>query len=396
MAMTNKLPRVTQSEKCKGVRPTLCGTWEARICIKGKHYEETFQTEEEAIAWRKSFEERKKSSPESFLTCGELFPLWLEHLNMASQKADPDYSPQTYVRYESIWKVYFQKYFSKMKMDDLNGELIFKFADHLKDTPRNGKFLHKKTIKNIIGALSNFLKYCRLKRHIKSNPTKDPSFREDFSELMQGRKKFQDSILEKSLSPEEIVSLVDAAYQKGPEFGFTAKFIYSTGIRLGEAAALTCGDISYELDQTAGSVLINKTRFSKTKQVQNKAKSGSNRSIPLSKDLLEDLIQWKLTLKQNGFDVTHKDPLFPSLVRNQKGWSRALRRLAERVVLKNTTAHCLRHSSLSTLSDQGYDLQLLQKFAGHTTVTMTKGYVSTSRLRLNGMANSISQVFIPK
>ncbi len=186
--------------------------WEARLSLQGKSHSKIFSTVDEAVVWRKSMQEPKAA--ELFLTCADLFSKWLECL-----KNDSDISQQTYMRYASDVKVHLLNFFGKYKIKELNDELVLKFTILLKELKREGKPLAAKTIKNIIGALSNFFEYCCIRNYITLNPAKSPLFRQNLARLVKERKRFDKSIKEKARTIDELQSLVVASYQRNFEFG---------------------------------------------------------------------------------------------------------------------------------------------------------------------------------
>lgn len=284
-------------------------------------------------------------------------------------------------------------------MEDITDGIVLEYTISLKENKKNGKMLNVKTIKNIVGTLSNFFEYCCLRGYMTLNPAKSPLFRQNLARLIKGRKKFQSSIEDKARSSEELRILFAAAYKKDFEFGLIAEFLFVTALRLGEAAALTWGDLrktdALTNNQSAWFVVINKTRYSQTKQLQQKAKSGSNGFIPLSDGIVERLQQWRMLAVQSGFENSNSGILFPRLERNQKGWSKSLFKLSRSLKIRETTAHCLRHSSVTFLASNGHDLQQVQKFARHSSVNMTKAYFSASHLGMDEMARTVDKMLVP-
>ncbi len=173
----------------------------------------------------------------------------------------------------------------------------------------------------------------------------------------------------------------------------------STGLRLGEVAALTWKDVQRSTNTSTGNmvwfILVNKTRYYKNKIVQDKAKAGSNGSVPISPNLVEKLEQWKAQAQQLGHDILSDNVIFPTIAQNQRGFTKMLVILSDRLGIRRTTAHCLRHSSVTFLASNGHDLQHVQKFARHTSVNMTRAYFSASHLNMEGMAMTMEKLFIP-
>ena len=330
---------------------------------------------------------------ETLLTCADLFPKWLEYL-----KNDPEISQQTHLRYESDVKVYLLKYFGKHKLKELSDESLLKFTVFLKELKLGKKSLAAKTIKNIIGSLSNFFEYCCLRDYIKLNPAKSPLFRQNLIRFVKERRKSDQNIKEKSRNFEELNKLLIASYERNYDFGLTAELMLASGLRLGEVAALTWGDIRSSRNNAGGVVWfisVNKTRFFKDKQVQSSAKSGSNGFVPLPNILIEKLIYWKKQSINLGHNVSSENVIFPKIAQNQMGFSRMLGRTSMQIGIRKTTAHCLRHSYVTFLATHGHNLQQVQKAARHSSVKMTTAYFSASQLGLEDIANTMEKFLIP-
>lgn len=366
--------------------------WEARISIKNKSHSQTFKKLEDAMEWRKKKEDQKFSP--SFFLCPEIFPQWLESL-----KQDRDISPQTHVRYSSDTKVHLIPFFKEISLKNVNDAMVLKFAIQLKETKYCGKSLSTKTIKNIVGALSNFFEYCCLREYMELNPAKSPLFKQNLTRLVKERRRCEQNIKEKSRSGDELNKLLIASHKRSYDFGLTVELLLSSGLRLGEVAALTWGDLQRSSNLNAEgylwSVSINKTRYSKDKQVQHAAKSGSNGFVPLPVTLIERLEQWKKQSVELGHSISPEAIIFPKIAQNQMGFSRMLARISRQLGIRKTTAHCLRHSYVTFLATNGHDLQQVQKAARHTSVNMTRAYFSASQLGMENIAKTIEKILIP-
>lgn len=336
---------------------------------------------------------QKPKAIELVLTCSDLFPKWLEYL-----KNDPEISQQTHLRYESTVKVYLLKYFGKYKIKELSDESLLKFTVFLKELKLGKKSLAAKTIKNIIGSLSNFFEYCCLRDYIKLNPAKSPLFRQNLIRFVKERRKSDQNIKEKSRNFEELNKLLIASYERDYDFGLTVEFMLASGLRLGEVAALTWGDIRSSTNntgRTAWFISVNKTRFFMDKQVQTSAKSGSNGFVPLPNILIERFEYWKKQSIKLGYSVLPESVIFPRVAQNQMGFSRMIARTSKQIGIRKTTAHCLRHSYVTFLATNGHNLQQVQKAARHSSVKMTTAYFSASQLGLDEIANTMEKFLVP-
>lgn len=343
--------------------------WKARINVKGTAYSKTFSDVNDAIAWRKNLQEQKES--DHFYTLGELVPKWIESLG-----SDPKISPCTVRKYATSAKCHFAPYFHAMSLKDITGEKITEFAIKLKETKNNGKYLSIDYIDDIMTAFTSFLEYCCIRNHIILNPAKSEFYKQNFKRLKRGIKKFGDDLSERARLPEELELLLSAAYKEGFEFGVSVEFMLSTGIRLGEASALSWNDFIARRDGTY-TCLINKTRIPRTRQIRHQAKCGSNGIVPVSNYMMQKLLQLKAACPF--------DQVFYLISKNQDGFSKKLALVSERIGIRRTTAHCLRHSFITYLAMKELPLQSIQKASRHKSGNMTQAYINYAQVSLGNI-----------
>lgn len=140
--------------------------------------------------------------------------------------------------------------------------------------------------------------------------------------------------------------------------------LYGCGLRLGEALALTCGDLR-ALSSHAGDTL----------RVLGKGRK--ERIVPVLPVVREALIAYR---KQCPFTANATAPLFvgargrrlnPGVVQRQVRKLRALLGLAE-----TATPHALRHSFATHLLAKGGDLRTIQELLGHASLSTTQRYTA--------------------
>ncbi|MCU0858986.1 MAG: tyrosine-type recombinase/integrase [Thermoplasmata archaeon] len=139
------------------------------------------------------------------------------------------------------------------------------------------------------------------------------------------------------------------------------KLLYETGMRVGELAALTIGDVDLEV----GEISIQQAKWHK-----------EGRKVPIvnswTKAMLRDYI---------GTRKIRKDPLFVS---NKRG--PLSRRQVERLVFNYATEvgidkdkrhpHVLRHTHAVHALKSGIDLRTLQQNLGHSSIEVTAIYLT--------------------
>lgn len=147
-----------------------------------------------------------------------------------------------------------------------------------------------------------------------------------------------------------------------------------SGLRGGEAAALTFQDIAFE----AKTLTVSKT-LSQVKDgyaVSSPKTKSSNRTISLDDKTLYLLKKWQLRQKEMMFANRQKpsDYIFVNLegkLMNRQDLYQRSRRLAAAVGLHNIGTHGWRHSHASLLFESGVSMKEAQERLGHSSITQT-------------------------
>ncbi|MHC5374517.1 tyrosine-type recombinase/integrase [Enterococcus sp. LJL120] len=147
-----------------------------------------------------------------------------------------------------------------------------------------------------------------------------------------------------------------------------------SGLRGGEAAALTFKDIDFE----AKTITVSKT-LSEVKggyAVSSPKTKSSNRTISLDDKTLHLLKKWQLRQKEMLFANRQKpsEHIFVNIdgkLMNRQDLYQRSRRLAEAVGLHNIGTHGWRHSHASLLFESGVSMKEAQERLGHSSITQT-------------------------
>lgn len=165
--------------------------------------------------------------------------------------------------------------------------------------------------------------------------------------------------MRKYLKEDELKSLLDAPRRFRDRL--IIKLMYETGMRVGELAALTIGDVDLE----SGEITIQRAK-----------RHEEGRKVPIvsswTKSMLRDYI---------GTRKNRKDPLFMS---NKRG--PLSRRQVERLVSNYAEEagidkdkrhpHVLRHTHAVHALKSGIDLRTLQQNLGHSSIEVTAIYLT--------------------
>lgn len=165
--------------------------------------------------------------------------------------------------------------------------------------------------------------------------------------------------MRKYLKEEELKALLEAP--KRMRDRLIIKLLYETGMRVGELAALTIGDVDLE----AGEITIQQAKRHK-----------EGRKVPLvnswTKSMLRDYI---------GTRKGRKDPLFVSNKRtplSRRQIERLIAKYGEQIGLEKDKRHphVLRHTHAVHSLKSGIDLRTLQQNLGHSSIEVTAIYLT--------------------
>lgn len=234
----------------------------------------------------------------------ELWDMYLESAKASSGTSN-------YLKIESIGRNYILPEIGHLKIDVITeGHLqriidkAYKNGTLLKDKPKNykpmkeGDTLSRKTLNNILSTIRAFIKYCRVMLKVTAlNP-------EAVSIPSGARYKGKDVLQPNALNT-LFESTKSTKYRKDifDNFIYAYRFIVSSGLRPGEAVALTYGSIKGDEVRVTGSI-----------NVLGENTSGKNENAirgfflqPLAKQAYFDQVA---LLKQQGIKLNINTPLF--------------------------------------------------------------------------------------
>jgi len=173
------------------------------------------------------------------------------------------------------------------------------------------------------------------------------------------------------LSVEEIQKLFNAC--SNLKHRAIIALMYSTGLRVGEVIALKISNID------SSRMIIN---------IQN-AKGGKDRQVMLNQNLLD--------LLRGYFKAYHpKEYLFNgqnSIQYSERSIAQFLKHYAGMAGLnKRIYPHLIRHCSFTHLVENGVDINLIQRLAGHQNVKTTNLYIQTSHTLISKIQSPLAQI----
>lgn len=233
------------------------------------------------------------------------------------------------------------------------------------------------TIRRKLSALRTFYKFMVRENHLENNPfagLRGPKMKRGLPDVLSEQEVAQlldantppeyDSVAESTELPKRYVALRDSAL---------LELLYSTGARVGEAAALRVGDVDFS---GGFAKVFGKGRKERLCPIGRPARKAIDRMLEMSSRVFGE----KETLSQDS-------PLF----RNARGGrltTRSMERLMKRCMAKagipgDFTPHALRHSFATHMLDAGADLRAVQELLGHASLSTTQIYthISVEHLR---------------
>lgn len=327
-----------------------------RIVRKG------FKTKREALEAEQYLRsvELKEKSFSSKVTVDILYKLLKEEDKINNRK-------KSYIdTQENNYNKHIKDYFSKVyDVSKLTYEDIYQFREDLreKNAKNSDKYLSPNTINKIMVLLKKILDVGLRKGYYSDNPVrllkKLPIEKSKMNFWTVKEFKYFLSLFEKD--------------EYNIELLFTVLFF--TGLRLGEALALTWQDIDFSSNtiHITKSVYVNKgiSHISATK-----TKAGTRRII-INKKLSQELQYWQqqqkhlleqFTSDSMSLQVFQSSPITITKNSIEKQYKKILGRDA---TLKKIRIHDFRHSHASLLINQGEDYLVVKERLGHASITTT-------------------------
>ncbi|GIE28924.1 hypothetical protein Ait01nite_019690 [Actinoplanes italicus] len=288
-------------------------------------------------------------------------------------------------RYRSNLANHVVPYFGHMRVDVIEYEHMEAWQDAME-----AKGLSRKTIANIRGGVivPTFKAACAMQPGrkpplIAGNPM-------DGLELPKGRKKKRDVITTEA----DIQLYLSCAYEVHPIGADLLMLGMATAMRWGELAGLRVRDIDLAAAELRPSqVLARGSENGDTWELRSYTKSiaGDDRCIPIPPAIVEMLR--RLVAGKRLDDLVFTRPgggPWDHAKFRERVYLPVLAKAQGRGLAKHITPHCLRHSLLTMLADQGVDPKVMQHMAGHESVkTLYDNYIHPTQAQRQAAAAAI-------
>lgn len=250
------------------------------------------------------------------------------------------------------------KFFSYIKKDfrEVNSEDIYKYMEYLKT-----KYVYNTVIRKIT-SIKSFFKFCYVEKIL----NKDPGNR--INNLKKEKR------LPEVLSIDEIESIIQS-FNHNPEDRrnqMIVKMLFATGARISEILNLEIKDLEnndYEFVKVFG-------------------KGSKYRYIPIYPKLANEIKEYIVNIRPKIKKSEENFLLFPN-IRRENFW-KILRKHANNVGIEKTIhPHLLRHSTATSLLENGADIRMVQEILGHANISTTEIYTHVEKSTLKKIYRSI-------
>ncbi|MDU0409777.1 tyrosine-type recombinase/integrase [Lactococcus lactis] len=327
-----------------------------------RHIKKGFKTKAEAEAYEARFRifELNKIHHKEKLSIDYLYSLMVQEDKAANKKMS------YIITQKNSFNNYFREYFSKADMKKITYNEVVDFRDYLLARPnrQNGGTLSANSVNHQMVLLKKLLDIGVKRGYMEVNPSK-----------MVKKLPVPKAVM-KYYTAKEFKEFLTIFEDGEYSYKLFFKVLFFTGLRLGEALALTWEDINFEESY----LMISKSiyYYKNEAYLGTPKNSHSIRKVYIHEGLINELKRWQLKqfalLKKYEPNLMNlqiyqdsPEPLSKYLVTNKK------KQIDKRKspLLKKIRIHDFRHSHASYLINNGIDPTKLSKRLGHSSITTT-------------------------
>ena len=318
--------------------------WRGQITIDGKRYSHTAKKKAEVLDWLADIRTNGVQKHQSDMTVSELAEEWLE-------RKSKEVTPQSLYGIESSFKNHLTPVLGEVQVKSLDKNLIEK-AYPLMYKP--GKYSNT-TVILFKARFKAMLDYAVDQEIIAVNP-----HNRVFVEKYNKPKKID---AYNATDHKKIVNYLKKKYDPPYVLLYT---MLATGMRVGEATALTWDDV----DLKGGVITINKTivNVKGSKIIQHHPKTAAGfRSIHLSPNTITYLRKYKRDHADQDYVFLNKFGNWFDACRVGIYWTKTCAAIG----IERKRVHSLRHTFATRALEKGIDVKTVSKILGHANVTTT-------------------------
>ncbi|MBO0439878.1 tyrosine-type recombinase/integrase [Candidatus Enterococcus ikei] len=340
------------------------GRWEGRY-VKGRKtnkgihygyvYGQTYKEVKEKLTIKKATMLSVQEKSEQFYgTLNNWLDYWLETVISTKVK------PGTFDSYKSKIDCHIRPTIGDKGLNELTTKHLTDFIEITK------KKISTNSLHSVFRVLKTSLKYAEKLHFIRSSVYENVELPKIRKPKITNISQFEHKLLIKEA--------------KKSADGLAALISLETGMRIGEIAGLKWEDIDFDnkvlsVKRTLQRVKTYSESGYKTQVIEEKPKSEtSERIIPLSSDLLEQLVK-KKNISRSTYVVSKNQGFTePRTIRYQ------FKRLLRTFKLVDCSFHALRHSFATRCLEKGINIAVISSLLGHASTKMTLDIYTNSNL----------------
>ena len=297
-------------------------------------------------------------SIKSNITLGELTIEWLQQLKRKVKF-------NTFQNNKSRTKGIISFFGSDALIQKISPSLLSNYIDFLIQV----KNYHNSTIRKFKGTLNSLFKYAIKHQYLAQNPL-------NYVDIGYQSPEYKERPEEKFLDDYELEKVLNYMYKRSPHYGHFCEFLYLTGLRYGEAAALIPANI--QKDSSGKPFAIISGTIVNGKRQSSPKTANSWRNVSLTERAL------RICEEESNYRSKKVDFIFSSERGNYLGntvlnlWLRQAKK--DLNIHKQLTLHTFRHTHISKLAELGVPLYLIQARVGHKNAETTNNiYLHVTR-----------------
>lgn len=357
-------------------------SWRGQITIDGKRISRTGKTKADvikALAEARTDSERGLFVAESGITVSEWVELWLD------KKMRPKLTEQSFIRYAGLFRNHLLPHLGDYCLQDLTRSLLEEKYAEIFQEKSDKDYQEPQYSHSTVNALSSAFKKC-LQYAVNENVL--PRNPHDGVELHKLRppKKVN------AYSMEDHKKIVEYTRNNGSLY-WLFYLLISTGLRFGEAVALTWDDIDFK-NKTLN---VNKTsvEIHGRPSIQKHTKTSSGTRIIALPDRVISFL--KEVRKSQDQELNYRNLVIPNRnygIITSANMRRRWQRVCAELDIEYNGLHALRHTWATRALEKGIDVKTVSDMLGHKNVITTMNiYQDALQDHKEKAANKLNDLF---